>query len=66
MDYKDYYSILGVNKNDNAAELKKQYRKLARKYHPDVNKDPASEQKFIDEHGLDLPEIRNWKWSNTK
>lgn len=38
MEYKDYYSVLGVKKSDNAAELKKQYRKLARKYHPDVNK----------------------------
>lgn len=48
MEYKDYYLTLGVNKNVSAAELKKQYRKLAREYHPDVNRDPASEKKFKD------------------
>jgi len=37
MEYKDYYSILGVDRQADAKEIKKAYRKLARKYHPDVN-----------------------------
>ena len=46
MKYKDYYAILGVERGADDAAIKKAYRKLARKYHPDVSKDPAGEEKF--------------------
>lgn len=43
---KDYYEILGVNRNASTDELKQAYRKLARKYHPDVSKEPDATEKF--------------------
>ena len=46
MKYKDYYAILGLDRNASSEEIKKAYRKLAHKYHPDVSKDPAGEEKF--------------------
>lgn len=46
MEFKDYYKILGVPKDASEGQIKKEYRKLARKYHPDVNKADDAEKKF--------------------
>jgi curved DNA-binding protein len=46
LDYKDYYATLGVKKDASQDEIQKAYRKLARKFHPDVNKDAGAELKF--------------------
>ena len=46
MEYKDYYKVLGVARTANADEIKRAYRKLARRYHPDVSKEAQAEEKF--------------------
>ena len=46
MKYKDYYAILGVERGADEEAIKKAYRKLARKYHPDVSKESGAEEKF--------------------
>lgn len=45
-DKRDYYDVLEVSKSANANEIKRAYRKKAKQYHPDVNKDPGAEEKF--------------------
>src|SRR5438876_12291089 len=46
MKYKDYYGVMGVDRKASAEEIKNAYRKLARKYHPDVSKETDAEEKF--------------------
>jgi curved DNA-binding protein len=46
--FRDYYETLGVQRGASSEEIRRAYRKLARRYHPDVNKDPAAEERFKD------------------
>lgn len=46
MDFRDYYSIMGVERDASQDEIKRAYRKLARKYHPDVSKEADAEERF--------------------
>ncbi len=45
-EIRDPYEVLGVSKDASAAEIKKAYRRLSKKYHPDLNKEPGAEEKF--------------------
>ncbi len=67
MAFVDYYKVLGIDKTASADDIKKAYRKLARKYHPDVNpNDNEAKQRFqeINEANevLSDPERRIWWW----
>src|SRR5437588_4880641 len=44
--FKDYYEALGVTRDASAEEIRRAYRRLARQYHPDVNKEPGAEDRF--------------------
>ncbi len=46
MHYRDYYRIMGVERTASGEEIKRAYRKLARRYHPDVSKEPKAEERF--------------------
>ena len=46
MEYKDYYKIMGVDRDATQEDIKRAYRKLARKYHPDVSKEESAQAKF--------------------
>ncbi len=46
MEFQDYYAVLGVPRTADEKQIKSAYRKLARKYHPDVNKDASAEEQF--------------------
>jgi curved DNA-binding protein len=46
MEFKDYYAVLGLERTATQDEVKRAYRKLARKFHPDINKEPDAEEQF--------------------
>src|SRR4051812_24045598 len=63
MARRDFYELLGVDRKASADEIQRAYRKLARTYHPDVNKDPGAEDRFKEiSEAYDIlsdPDLRN-------
>ena len=64
MEFKDYYKILGIDRNADAKEIKKAYRKLARKYHPDVNTADTAANKFQDINEANQGTKRSLQWED--
>ena len=60
MEYKDYYKILGVERDATEAKIKSAYRKLARQYHPDVNANDtlAEENKYLSLAAGNIPSVK--------
>lgn len=62
---KDFYKELGLTKNATLDEIKKAYKKLALKYHPDKNKDPGAEEKFktvSEAYEVLSGKCLSWRW----